>query len=367
MNNSSSQDDWKEMRKQLLSNLHKQIRLNNWDEVRLTLEEDKCLQRDINCAEGTGGGKGQGGDYNYKYFPLILLSNSIGWAAIHFTVLHCTSANSNETKSCWRWMILHVLEDYYHYKYRGDEMNGRLFQRQGRIIKVDDVDDGTDGCDDETMFMCSPFLQRTEAGYSSIDLFFAKRLFPFPFETTSVKEDASRLLSTIKKIVSLCESESHVDVDTDTRESIVIVGDGTEARSRTSVGGEVNIDGNGNGNGHRCHDSVFERVLSTPFKIGNTISSNEHQGLQQQQQQQFSILEDLRRRIRMKIKNESKSVKSSTSIVEKKISNSKIRSNSNNVQSQVLNDSHTGGNVNVNVNVSPVCTIDSNVNTAAAA
>ena len=122
------------------------------------------------------------------------------------------------------------------------------------------------------------------------------------------------MLNTIKKIVSLCESESYAHTDAES----AAVGDHME--TMMSVGKGVSNDGND----HHYHDSVLETMVSIPFEIGNKIPSNAHHAQ--------SILEDLRRTIRMKLECKSASAKN---IIEREGSNSKMSSTSNCFQNQV--------------------------------
>ncbi len=281
------------MRKQqLLSTLHKQIRLNNWDEVQLTLEQYKCLQENVNgnftrTEQEEEEEEEEKDNLLLLDTPLILLPNSIGWAAIHFTVLHCSSAT--ETNRWWKWMILRVLEDNHNYHYGRSSSSSSGNDNDNDNIKA------------ETTW--SPFLHRTEAGYSSIDLFFAKRLFPFPFETNSVKEDASRLLNTIKKLVL------HVQVQCASSVSAASVCTSTD-RARSSTAEEeavVNTYDGDNVDSSDCRNQHHAlKTASSHFKIGKEDLEEQtlYKVQRQQQQCECSIIQDLRQRIRNKIKNE---------------------------------------------------------------
>lgn len=163
--------------KQLLSSLHKYIRLNNWKEIKLTLDYANGFSSSRHlCSE-------EDGDIDTLSEPIILRPNSVGWTAIHFTVLHCSPSPDS---SRWKWMIMRVLEEYYQHDHR--KRNSQAQEAQKSMSTS-----------------ISPFFKLTKAGHTSTDLFFAKRLFPFPFETSAVQEDASRLLNTIKTILRACE------------------------------------------------------------------------------------------------------------------------------------------------------------------
>jgi hypothetical protein len=154
-------------RRTQLSSLHKNIRMNKWNEVQLILENDStCLfSLEDECL-------------NQK---LIFTPNSVGWTAIHFTILHC------ESSSKLRWMISRVLEEYH----------------SSHSLRYQEAKDD--------VYSFSPFFTQTNSGYTSTDLFFAKRLFPFPFETNDVHEDASRLLKTIQFILRECQVDREFD------------------------------------------------------------------------------------------------------------------------------------------------------------
>lgn len=152
-----------EDRRSQLSSLHRNIRLNTWNEVQLILEIDTSY---FISSEA-----------EWLNEKLIFTPNSVGWTALHFTILHYDSSYR------LRWMISRMLEEYHH----------------TRIHSLGYNESKADDC------ALSPFFAQTNTGYTSTDLFFAKRLFPFPFETNDVQKDANRLLKTIQFILKECQ------------------------------------------------------------------------------------------------------------------------------------------------------------------
>jgi hypothetical protein len=80
----SSKDSKGEWEKELVSSLHKHIRLSNWAEVELILKNEEQMK-----SQSFANSK----DEEQLRQPLILRPNSIGWTAMHFTVLHCAPSS----------------------------------------------------------------------------------------------------------------------------------------------------------------------------------------------------------------------------------------------------------------------------------
>ena len=144
----------------LLAELHRSIRLSNWQAIKPILEHPR---------------------YGMNTTSLLLRPNSIGWTALHFVALHGTPNN------IWlSWIIQRAKEEYL-----------RTLQL-GKGIQ-------------------NPFHSRTNAGHSPIDLYFAKSLHPFPWELDDVVRSAYRLRRTIGTILSL---DSNHDVISEMKQKI---------------------------------------------------------------------------------------------------------------------------------------------------
>lgn len=108
-----------------LLKLHRNIRLQQWQEVYDALNQD-------------------------HFEPIVLQENKIGWTSVHFTALH-----GAPDILCWKWILSRVLEDYHE------------FMRS--------IEEG-DHSDCYLDYSVNPYFRRTQAGHSPTDLFFAKRL-----------------------------------------------------------------------------------------------------------------------------------------------------------------------------------------------
>lgn len=141
-----------------LAELHRSIRLSNWQAIVSILEHSR---------------RGQ---------SLLLRPNSIGWTALHFVSLHGTP------NYIWFiWVLQRAKEDYL-----------QTVHLLGKGIK-------------------NPFHARTNAGHSPIDLYFAKALYPFPWELNDVVRRAFRLRRTIATILTL---DSHHDIISELKQKI---------------------------------------------------------------------------------------------------------------------------------------------------
>jgi len=171
MSMSSTRENKKEdVSSSLLSSLHRNIRLSDWLGVHSTLDQASLTSASSSPHHVNRETLG------VTPVPLILRPNSIGWTAMHFTALHGTPSIS-----WWKWMLIKVLEEH-----------NMLYQNVPNTIP---------NLEQNIRSNPSPFFVRTESGHSSTDLFFSKRLHPFPWETIEVRQTADRLLKCINDVL----------------------------------------------------------------------------------------------------------------------------------------------------------------------
>lgn len=169
-----------------LSKLHRDIRLSNWSSVSLNINRHSNGTQLVDQIVYNS---------NQSIIPLLLQDNTIGWTAVHFTSLH-----GAPDLAWWTWILSKVLEEHHLFRRRMEDNDNAGFYKR---------------------YLENPFFRRTEAGHSATDLFFSKRLYPFPWERVDVRREAKRLLEGIEAILSLEEEkESHQDIITELRRRI---------------------------------------------------------------------------------------------------------------------------------------------------
>ena len=218
------------------SSLHRYIRLNKWRNVHEILTEGeewpiaRCSETDINADEQYTKNKDINATISQNLSPILFKSNSIGWTAVHFLMLHGTPS-----LSWWKWMLLKILEEkqqqeqrstipqledthtiddcskeFQQCYYTGDMEIDFIQQKPSRLDHKSRSRDHQFKGRKLSVSSCipafntsntNPFFIRNDLGHSPTDLFFSRRLHPFPWECMPIRRDADRLRVYIQGLI----------------------------------------------------------------------------------------------------------------------------------------------------------------------